>query len=98
MRFFKRTRRDEVLARKLADSICSGVPFCTADPAIVSDVVLLILRGSVGHVEYILDNPASANWRLKNDHRWPRVAYYGNGEYQQGIEKLIAEELRRIGK
>lgn len=69
-----------------------------ADREMTTQVVHDILASPAGRVEFILDSPVSANWRLTRDQEGrPRVAYYGHNQQRYrlaaGINGRIVEAL-----
>lgn len=66
------------------------VPGYDASREMTTQVVHDILVSPAGRVEFILDSPVSANWRLKRDQDGrPRVAYYGHNQQRYRLEAGI---------
>lgn len=70
--------------------IAAEVPSYDASREMTTQVVHDILVSPAGRVEFILDSPVSANWRLKRDLEGrPRVAYYGMNQARHRLEAGI---------
>lgn len=83
------------VATSVVDLIHHAVPSCDADRTATIEVVHNILTGTTTRVEFILDSPVNANWRLKAGRDGvPRVAYYGRSSERLAVEAALNDRIR----